>query len=241
MNDLAVEHRASNIGHALRLEWLTIGWNVVEGVVAITAAVLAGSVALLGFGIDSFVESASGGVLVWRLLAERREMDPEAVERLDARAHRLVGASLFLLAAYVGVDATLALWKRDQPRPSAVGVVLTIVSLVAMQWLARAKRRAAERLGSRALRADAFQTTACFWLSVITLTGIGMNAAFGWWWADPVAALSMTWPIAREGADSWRGEECGCEGELLALVNDPERQGSCGCSRAAERLSSTPP
>ncbi len=218
MNDVAVDHRASSIRHALRLEGLTIGWNVVEGVVAITAAVLAGSVALLGFGIDSFVESASGGVLVWRLLAERRGMYPEAVERLDARAHRLVGATLFLLAAYVGVEAALALWNRDQPRPSAVGVVLTLVSIVAMQWLARAKRRAAEQLGSRALHADAFQTTACFWLSVITLTGIGLNAAFGWWWADPVAALSMTWFIAREGAEAWRGEECGCEGELAALT-----------------------
>ncbi len=210
---LAVDHRASSIRHALRLEWLTVGWNVVEGVVAITAAVMAGSVALLGFGIDSFVESASGGVLVWRLLAERRGMDPEAVERLDSRAHKLVGASLFLLAAYVGVDAALALWNRDQPRPSTLGVVLTIVSIAAMQWLARAKRRTAQRLGSRALEADAFQTTACFWLSVITLTGIGLNAAFGWWWADPVAALSMTWFIGREGAEAWRGEECGCEGE----------------------------
>lgn len=203
----------SSIRHALRLEWLTIGWNVVEGIVAISAAVLAGSVALLGFGIDSFVESASGAVLVWRLLAEQRGLDPEQVERLDARAHKLVGASLFLLGGYIALDAAVALWNRDAPRPSAVGIVLAVVSIFAMQWLARAKRRAARRLGSRALEADAFQTTACFWLSVITLVGVGLNAALGWWWADPVAALGMTLFIAREGVDAWRGEECGCSGK----------------------------
>ncbi len=232
MNDLAADHRASTIGHALRLEWLTIGWNIVEGVVAIAAAVLAGSVALLGFGIDSFVESASGGVLVWRLLAERRGMDPEAVERLDARAHKLVGASLFLLAAYVDFDAALALWNRDEPRPSALGVILTLVSIVTMQWLARAKRRAARRLGSRALEADAFQTTACFWLSVITLAGLGLNAAFGWWWADPMAALAMTWFIAREGSEAWRGEDCRCAaGDDSAQQSKPG--GGCGCTSAS--------
>jgi divalent metal cation (Fe/Co/Zn/Cd) transporter len=202
----------SSVRHALRLEWLTIGWNVVEGIVAISAAVLAGSVALLGFGIDSFVESASGAVLVWRLLAEGRGLDPEQVERLDARAHKLVGASLFLLGAYIALDAATALWNREAPRPSAVGIVLAVVSIFAMQWLARAKRRAARRLGSRALAADAFQTTACFWLSVITLVGIGLNAALGWWWADPVAALGMTIFIAREGIEAWRGEACGCSG-----------------------------
>jgi divalent metal cation (Fe/Co/Zn/Cd) transporter len=235
------------VRQALGLEYLTIGWNVVEGVVAVTAAVLAGSVALLGFGIDSFVESASGGVLVWRLLAERRGADSEAIERLDARAHRLVGASLFLLALYVAFEAAMALWTREAPRPSVVGIALTAVSIVTMQWLARAKRRVARRLGSRALEADAFQTTACFWLSIITLTGVGLNAAFGWWWADPVAALGMTVFIAREGAEAWRGEECGCEGDVAALLDDPSGEtsggcSSCGCSseRAAPKPGTTP-
>ncbi len=204
------QDRSASLAQALRLEYLTIGWNVVEGVVALAAALLAGSVALLGFGIDSFVESASGGVLVWRLLAERRGIAAEDVERLDARAHKLVGASLFLLAAYIAVDAAVALWTREAPRPSVAGIAITIVSIAAMRWLASAKRRAARRLGSRALDADAFQTTACFWLSIITLAGIGLNAALGWWWADPVAALGMTWFIGREGAEAWRGEECGC-------------------------------
>jgi divalent metal cation (Fe/Co/Zn/Cd) transporter len=210
MTTTAATDRTSTLGRALRLEVLTVGWNVVEGVVAVAAALAAGSVALLGFGIDSFVESASGGVLLWRLLAERRGMEAEEVERLDARAHKLVAATLLLLAAYVAVDAALALWQRDAPRPSPVGIALTVVSLVVMQWLARAKRSAARRLGSRALEADAFQTSACFWLSIVTLAGIGLNAALGWWWADPVAALGMTVFIAREGVEAWRGEEC-CE------------------------------
>lgn len=221
--------RAAALRHALRLEYLTIGWNLVEGGVAIVAAVLAGSVALLGFGIDSFVESASGGVLVWRLLAERRGLDAEQVERLDARAHRLVGASLFLLAAYVAWEAVTALWTREVPRPSAIGIALTAVSIGAMQWLARAKRRAARRLGSRALEADAFQTTACFWLSIITLAGLALNAALGWWWADPAAALGMTFFIAREGLEAWRGEACGCEGELAELARG-DGGAPCGCS-----------
>ncbi|WP_242393239.1 cation diffusion facilitator family transporter [Anaeromyxobacter oryzisoli] len=236
MND----DRKRAVAQALRLEYLTIGWNIVEGVVAVTAAILAGSVALLGFGIDSFVESASGGVLVWRLLAERRGADHEAVERLDARAHKLVGASLFLLAAYVAFDGASALWAREEPRPSVVGIVLTAVSIVAMQWLARAKRRAAKRLGSRALETDAFQTTACFWLSIITLGGIGLNAALGWWWADPVAALGMTVYIAREGMEAWRGEGCGCEDDMASAALAPDAQGetSCGgggCACAASR------
>lgn len=212
MNDTLATSRSESVRHALRLEYLTIGWNLVEGLVAVTAAVLAGSVALFGFGIDSFVESASGAVLVWRLLAEQRGVDVEQVERLDARAHKLVGASLFLLAGYIALDAGAALWHRDAPQPTMIGIALTAVSIVAMQWLARAKRRAARRLGSRALEADAFQTTACFWLSIITLAGIGLNTALGWWWADPVAALGMTVFIAKEGLEAWRGEDCGCAG-----------------------------
>jgi len=200
--------RGGQLRQALRLEWLTVGWNVVEGLVGVSAAVTAGSVALLGFGIDSFVESASGGVLVWRLKAERTAMVPAEIEQLDHRARRLVGVSLYLLAAYVAIDAALSLWRRERPSTSLVGVALTVVSLFVMIWLARAKRRAAADLGSRALEADAFQTTACWWLSLITLAGIGLNAALGWWWADPVAALGMTPLLVREGLEAWRGEDC---------------------------------
>jgi divalent metal cation (Fe/Co/Zn/Cd) transporter len=205
-----IQSRGETIQRALRLEYLTVGWNLVEGTIAVTAALAAGSVALLGFGIDSFVESASGAVLTWRLLAERRMADEKAIERLDRRAHQLVGATLFLLAAYVAIDASLALWNGERPEPSLVGIVLTSISMMVMVWLGRAKRQAAAGLGSRAMAADAYQTTACFWLSVFTLAGIGLNAAFGWWWADPAAALGMTVLLVREGREAWRGEDCHC-------------------------------
>jgi divalent metal cation (Fe/Co/Zn/Cd) transporter len=202
------ELRGRQLATALRLEYLTVGWNIVEGVIAVAAALAAGSVALLGFGIDSFVESASGAVLVWRLLAEKRGRHRESVERLDRSAHRLVGVSLFLLAAYIVFDAGTALAGREVPEPSPVGIALTSVSIVVMLWLSRAKRRAAAALNSRALAADAFQTTACFWLSIAALGGLGLNALWGWWWADPAAALAMAALIAREGTEAWRGEEC---------------------------------
>ena len=158
--------RARTLSHALRLEYLTVGWNVIEGVVAIAAALAAGSVALLAFGIDSFVECASGAVLIWRLRAEKRAKDAAAVARLDRRAHQLVGWSLFALAAWVVVDASTALSTQEHADPSVVGIVMLVLSIAAMYWLARAKRRAAAALQSRALEADSFQTSACFWLSV---------------------------------------------------------------------------
>ena len=162
MSEEAVTARPRLLRRGVRLEILTVGWNVLEGAVAVGAALVSGSVALLAFGADSVIETASGGLLIWRLTAEARSTDAEAVEALDRRAHKLVGASLLLLAAYVAADAAWTLWM----------------------WLARAKRGTARALGSRALHADAFQTTACWWLSLITLSGIGLNAAFGWWWAD---------------------------------------------------------
>jgi divalent metal cation (Fe/Co/Zn/Cd) transporter len=202
--------RKELLARGLRLEYLTVGWNVVEGLVSVAAALAAGSVALLGFGIDSFVETTSGLILIWRLRAERHARDQAAVERLDARAHKLVALSLFLLAVYIAIDAAKALITQERPEPTLVGVAITSLSLTVMWWLARAKRRTARGLGSRALEADSFQTTACFWLSLITLAGIALNAAFGWWWADPVAALAMTYFLASEGREAWRGEDCGC-------------------------------
>jgi divalent metal cation (Fe/Co/Zn/Cd) transporter len=202
--------RAASVGRALRLEYLTVGWNIVEGIIAITAAVAAGSVALLGFGIDSFVESLSGGVLIWRLRAEAGTRNHEEIESIEHRARKLVAVSLFALAVYVAIDAGKALWLGEKPDVSIVGIVLTAVSLVVMRWLARAKRKAARDLGSRALEADAFQTTACVWLSVITLGGIALNGLFGWWWADPVAALGMTYFIVREGREAWKGRDDCC-------------------------------
>jgi divalent metal cation (Fe/Co/Zn/Cd) transporter len=202
--------RARTLAHALRLEYLTVGWNVIEGVVAIAAALAAGSVALLAFGIDSFVECASGAILIWRLRAEKTARDTASVERLDRRAHQLVGWSLFALAAWVVFDASKALWLQERPEPSFVGMALLVLSIAAMYWLAKAKRRAAAALKSRALEADSFQTSACFWLSVVGLGGVALNAAFGFWWADPIAALGIAVLLVKEGREGLRGESC-CE------------------------------
>src|SRR5688572_7093605 len=200
--------RARTLSRALRLEYFTVGWNVIEGVVAIAAALAAGSVALLAFGIDSFVECASGGVLIWRLRAERTAKDAPAVDRLDRRAHQLVGWSLVALAAWVVFDASKALYTQERPEVSIVGLGLLGLSIGVMYWLAKAKRRAAAALESRALEADSFQTSACFWLSVVGLVGVGLNAALGWWWADPVAAFGIAVLLVREGREGLRGEGC---------------------------------
>lgn len=207
MND-----RTALLKEASRLEYFTIGWNVVEGVIAVAAALAAGSVALLGFGLDSFVESTSGLILLWRLSKERRSTDAsaEGIERLDHRAQRLVGATLFLLAGYIAVDSAMVLWNGERPEVSFVGLGLVSLSIAVMWWLAQAKAQAARELESRALQADSFQTLACWWLSIVTLVGLGLNAAFGWWWADPVAALGVAAFVVHEGRDAWRGEVCGC-------------------------------
>ena len=202
--------RATLLRKACRLEYFTVGWNVVEGVVAVIAALAAGSVALLGFGLDSFVESTSGLILLWRLSKERRstEASDEDIERLDRRAQRLVGVTLFILAAYIATDSALALWNGERPEVSFVGLGLVSLSVAVMWWLAQVKAQTARELNSRALQADSFQTLACWWLSIMTLVGLGLNATFGWWWADPVAALGVAVLVLREGREAWRGEAC---------------------------------
>lgn len=194
--------RASDARAGRRLEYFTLGWNCTEAAIAIGAGLLAGSVALVGFGADSVIESLSGAILLWRLQSH------EADEQREQLALKLVGASFLLLAAYVGFDAAKALWLREPPEVSVVGIVLAAVSLVIMPVLARAKRRVAARLESRALEADSRQTDLCAYLSAILLGGLALNALFGWWWADPVAALVMVPIIAREGAEALRGEVC---------------------------------
>lgn len=190
------------------MEFLTVGWNLIEGIIAVLAAVASGSVALLGFGVDSFVESISGSVLIWRLGSEQRgNADEEAIERIERRAEQFVGISFFALAAYVAFDAVTSLLNQERPGVSVVGIVLTSVSIAVMLWLARAKRRTAAELGSRALAADAEQTQACWYLSIVVLAGIGLNALFGWWWADPIAALGVSLLLAREGWEAWSGED----------------------------------
>lgn len=199
--------RSRLLRRAMRLEYITVLYNLAEGVVSIAAALAAGSVALLGFGIDSFVESSSGAVLIWRLLAERRATSPEHVERIERRAQRLVAVSLLLLAAYVAWDTVASLAGNEHPEPSLLGVVVALCSLATMPWLARAKRRVGIGLSSLAMTADAFQTDACFLLSLCLLVGVGANALLGFWWADQAAALGMVVFIAREGLETWHGED----------------------------------
>ncbi len=199
--------RARLLARGMRLEYLTVGWNIVEGLVAIGAGVAAGSPALIGFGVDSAVETVSGVVLVWRLGAEARGTLDEAVERVERRAERFVGIAFLVLAAYVTVEAVSTLVTAEKPAGSPVGIVLTAVSIAVMLWLAGQKRRTGEALESRALVADAKQTFACWYLSVVTLTGLALNALLGWWWADPVAALAITVLLVREGVEALWGED----------------------------------
>jgi cation diffusion facilitator family transporter len=202
------EDRSRLLRQGLRLEYVTVGWNIAEGVIAVGAGIAAGSIALIGFGVDSVVETVSGIVLIWRLSSEARgHLDEEAVERVEHRAERLVGVAFLLLAAYVAFEAIRSLLTGEAPDASPVGIALTAISLVVMLWLARAKRRTGEALGSRALIADAQQTYACWYLSAITLSGLALNAAFGWWWADPVAALGIVVLLVREGIEAIRGED----------------------------------
>ncbi|HSE50018.1 MAG TPA: cation transporter [Terriglobales bacterium] len=197
--------RQRDLRRGIRLEYLTVGWNLLEGLVAVASGAVAGSIALVGFGIDSFIETSSGAVLLWRLRAEHRGAD---AARLEQRALRLVGLGFLLLAAYVAGDAGLALWRKEAPARSLVGIVLAAVSLVVMPWLAHAKRKAAGALASAALHADSRQTSLCAYLSAILLGGLALNATLGWWWADPVAALAMTPIIVHEGLEALRGEHC---------------------------------
>lgn len=199
--------RQQHVSRGIALEYLTIGWNALECCVAIVAGILAGSVALVGFGVDSAIESASGGVLLWRLHAEKRGQHIEIFER---RAIRLVGLSFMLLAAYVAFDSIKTLWARERPQESVIGIGLSVVSLIVMPLLARAKRKTASDLNSAALNADSRQTSLCAYLSAILLGGLFLNALLGWWWADPVAGLIMVPIIVKEGIEGLQGKDCIC-------------------------------
>ena len=187
------------------LEYFTIAWNSLEGIVAIVAGVIAGSVSLVGFGVDSAIEVTSGVSLLWRMSADA---DPDRRERVELVSLRIVGVCFLALAAYVAYEAVSDLLHREAPQRSLVGIALAVASLMIMPLLARAKRHVGSKLRSAAMSADAQQTQFCAYLSAILLIGLVLNALFGLWWADPVAALVMTPIIAREGIESLRGEKC---------------------------------
>ena len=188
-----------------RLEYFTIIWNSLEGLVALIAGGLAGSISLVGFGIDSFIEVTSGTVLLWRMCVDR---DVQSRERNEQLSLRIVGVCFMALAVYILYQSFSDLLGRRPPEHSMPGIVLACVSLVVMPLLARAKRKIGRELGSAAMQADARQTDFCVYLSAILLIGLLLNAGLGWWWADPIAALVMVPIIAKEGIDGMKARTC---------------------------------
>jgi divalent metal cation (Fe/Co/Zn/Cd) transporter len=205
VNLAAISDRGAIVARGRRLEYLTIAWNGFEAAVALIAGLIAGSVALVGFGLDSVIETMSAGILLWRL---RVDSKPEQRERSDQLARRLVGACFLLLAAYVTLESIRALWVHERAERSLAGILIAVAAVIVMPLLGRAKRRVAAELGSRSLHADSRQADFCAYLSAILLVGLLLNTLFGWWWADPVAALVMVPIIAREGVQGLRGEPC---------------------------------
>jgi len=187
------------------VEYFTIAWNSVEGLVAVAAGALAGSISLIGFGIDSFIEVISGSVLLWRMSVDA---DIHRRERNEKLSLRIVGVCFLGLAVYVGYESLSDLLMRKAPEHSIPGIVLACVSLVVMPLLSRAKKKVGDELGSAAMRADAKQTDFCVYLSAILLAGLLLNITMGWWWADPLAALVMVPIIAKEGIDGTRAKGC---------------------------------
>ncbi len=205
----SVSERRALIKQGLRLTIFTVAWNVIEGLVAISAGVLSNSVALISFGIDSFVESSSAGVLSWRLSHELKNDSIESAEGAEKWAAKIAGSILLLLAFYIVIDAGRRLLGfGGESEKSWLGIGLTAVSVVVMPFVARAKLKVAVAINSRALRADAMETFACTWLSVTTLSGLGLNMLFGWTWADPLSALLIVPLVVKEGMEGLRGEAC---------------------------------
>lgn len=193
---------------ALWLVGATMAYNILEAVIALWSGAVADSVALLGFGFDSAIETAAAAVLLWRLWVEARGADAETIERTEHRVHRFVGGTFLALAVYVTAQSGWTLWTADAPDESLVGIVLAAASLVIMPLVSWGKLRAARELGSAALRAEAKETLACSYLSFALLLGLVANAAAGWWWADPAAALLMVPWLVKEGREGLSGEEC---------------------------------
>lgn len=202
---IGLSNRASLIKRGRRLEYFTIAYNSLEGIIAVIAGLMAGSIALVGFGFDSLIEVTSGSALLWRL---HLDADESRRKRVEAVTLRIVGVCFLLLAAYVSYDSIKSLIWREQPHESIPGIILAIASLIVMPLLARSKRKVARGIKSGALMADSKQTKLCMYLSAILLAGLLLNALVGWWWADPVAALIMVPIIVKEGVEGLRDETC---------------------------------
>jgi divalent metal cation (Fe/Co/Zn/Cd) transporter len=193
---------------ALALVALTAAYNALEAVIALAAGLRAGSIALIGFGLDSVIELAAALAVLYRMAAERAGAPHERVERVEVRVRRFVGWTFVLLAGYVTLEAVAGLWQREAPGESVLGIALAVVSLIVMPVLAWAKLRAATALGSRALAAEAKETLACAYLSACLLLGLGLHAVLGWWWADPAAALAMVPWLVHEAREAMEDDPC---------------------------------
>lgn len=199
--------RLSLIREAFRLEWLSVGWMGVEAAIALAAGITAGSLVLTAFGLDSVIELASAGMLIWRLSVELRHGNvfSEDAERI---AGRIGGVLLFALAAYVVLAAGWNLWTGDHGEFSALGFIITLLAIPIMRYLARRKIELANQLGSRALRADAMESVTCGWLSAVAVVSLGAQAVSGVGWIDSVGSLAIFWLLVKEGREAWRGECC---------------------------------
>jgi divalent metal cation (Fe/Co/Zn/Cd) transporter len=206
--------RARLLRLGVGIETITLLWMVVEASVAIIAGYATHSVSLQGFGIDSIIELITGGVLLWRLLAEQRGGSTESIERAERRAAWITAISLFALALYIVGDSAFAVLTQSHPQASWWGLGLAIAAVIVMPLLWQGKLRVAKHIGSAALKADAMCSITCAYMSVALLVGLALNALFGWWWADPLAALALVYFIVREGREALHeartGEACAC-------------------------------
>ena len=198
-------NRQDLVRQGQRLEYFTIAYNSAEGLVSVVAGLIAGSVSLIGFGLDSLIEVASGAALLWRLHHDLNRSRREQVERITLR---IVGACFIALAAYILYESGSTLIGHEAPQRSIPGIIVAAAAVIVMPWLARAKRRVAAGIGSGAMSADSKQADYCTYLSAILLGGLLLNTLFGWWWADPGAGLVMVPIIAKEGIDGIRGKAC---------------------------------
>lgn len=202
-----VLERAVLTRRAFRLEWLTVGWMIVEAAVAIGAAVAAGSLSLAAFGLDSVIELASAGVLIWRLTVELRHGQVFS-ERAERVASRVGGALLFGLAAFIVAGAAWSIAVRHGEAFSIPGLIVTVLAMPIMAFLARRKIALADQLGSRAMRADAVESITCGWLSLVVVIGLIADLLIGAWWVDSVTSLAIVWFVGKEAREAWSGEEC---------------------------------
>ena len=204
---ISAADREAAIRRAFWLAWLSVGWMLIEATVAVGAGIASGSVTLTAFGLDSMIELLSSGVVIWRLTVELRQ-GRHFAEEIERIAGRLAGGLLFVLAAYIIASAAWSLWSQRGETFSGLGLTVALLAMPIMLYLSRQKLAVAEKLGSRTLRADAAESVACGWLSLVVVVGLVADLLLDAWWVDPVASLGVLWFVIREGREAWTGDSC---------------------------------